>query len=104
MTFRMRVFFLSHLCNVLMEELPYILLYNVFQGSSRVVKEIGNATKDTDVIFKFKLKNPGYKLTVDSLPFQVSFKKVPMLSICLSILVLLLPKLYKLFGFTIFQF
>ena len=43
------------------------------------------------VIFKFKLKNPGYKLTVDSLPFQVSFKKVPMLSICLSILVLLLP-------------
>jgi hypothetical protein len=87
-----------------MEELPYILLYNVFQGSSRVVKEIGNATKDTDVIFKFKLKNPGYKLTVDSLPFQVSFKKVPMLSICLSILVLLLPKLSKLFGFTIFQF
>ena len=66
----------SHLCNMLMEELSYSLLYNVFQGSSRVVKEIGNATKDTDIIFKFKLKNPGKKLTVDSLPFQVSWKKV----------------------------
>ena len=44
------------------------------KGSSRVVKEIGNATKDTDVIFKFKLKNPGKKLTVDSLPFQAQIK------------------------------
>ena len=44
------------------------------KGSSRVVKEIGNATKDTDIIFKFKLKNPGKKLTVDSLPFQAQIK------------------------------
>ncbi|CAG2235404.1 Circularly permutated Ras protein 1,Circularly permutated Ras protein 2 [Mytilus edulis] len=44
------------------------------KGSSRVVKEVGNATKDTDIIFKFKLKNPGKKLDVESLPFQAQIK------------------------------
>jgi hypothetical protein len=57
----------SHLCNMLMEELSYSLLYNVFQGSSRVVKEIGNATKDTlvkmNILFLSSLK---HKLLTDN--------------------------------------
>lgn len=44
------------------------------KGSSRVVKEVGNATKETDVIFKFKLKNPGKKLSLSNLPFQAQIK------------------------------
>lgn len=41
------------------------------QGSSRVVKEIGSATKDTDMTFVYKLKNPGKKLDIEKIPFQV---------------------------------
>lgn len=41
------------------------------QGSSKIVKEIGSATKDTDMTFVYKLKNPGKKLDIEKIPFQV---------------------------------
>ena len=44
------------------------------KGSSRVVKEVGNATKETDIIFRFKLKNPEKKLKVSKLPFQAQIE------------------------------
>ncbi|XP_060080310.1 circularly permutated Ras protein 1-like [Ylistrum balloti] len=40
------------------------------RGSSRIVKEVGNATRDTDVTFFFKQKKDK-SLDVESLPFQV---------------------------------
>lgn len=41
------------------------------KGSSKIVKEIGSATKDTDMTFVYKLKNPGKKLDIEKIPFQV---------------------------------
>ncbi|XP_033730993.1 circularly permutated Ras protein 1-like, partial [Pecten maximus] len=41
------------------------------KGSSRIVKEVGNATRDTDVTFFFRRKNTDKDLQVDCLPFQV---------------------------------
>ncbi|XP_033731014.1 circularly permutated Ras protein 1-like, partial [Pecten maximus] len=41
------------------------------KGSSRIIKEVGNATRDTDVTFFFKRKNTDKDLEVDCLPFQV---------------------------------
>lgn len=35
------------------------------------MKEIGSATKDTDMTFVYKLKNPGKKLDIEKIPFQV---------------------------------
>ncbi|XP_033729364.1 circularly permutated Ras protein 1-like [Pecten maximus] len=41
------------------------------KGSSRITKEVGNATRDTDVTFFFRRKNTDKDLEVDCLPFQV---------------------------------
>lgn len=41
------------------------------KGTSHVVKEVGNATRDTEVTFFFRRKNRSKELDVDSLPFQV---------------------------------
>ncbi|XP_062584325.1 circularly permutated Ras protein 1-like isoform X2 [Saccostrea cucullata] len=41
------------------------------KGSSKIIKEVGSATKDTDMTFSFKLKNPGKKLDIEKIPFQV---------------------------------
>ncbi|XP_046381349.2 circularly permutated Ras protein 1-like [Haliotis rufescens] len=38
---------------------------------SRLVKEVGNALKDTDLTFKFKLKDPDTIPEIDEIPFQV---------------------------------
>lgn len=35
------------------------------------MKEIGSATKDTDMTFVYKLKNPGKKMDIEKIPFQV---------------------------------
>ncbi|XP_048733712.2 circularly permutated Ras protein 1-like isoform X2 [Ostrea edulis] len=41
------------------------------KASSRIIKEVGSATKDTDMTFSFKMKNPGKKLDIEKIPFQV---------------------------------
>ncbi|XP_033730319.1 circularly permutated Ras protein 1-like [Pecten maximus] len=41
------------------------------KGSSRIIKEVGNATRDTDITFFFRRKNTDSDLEVDCLPFQV---------------------------------
>lgn len=41
------------------------------KGTSHVVKEVGNATRDTEVTFFFRRKNRSKELDIDSLPFQV---------------------------------
>ncbi|OWF45608.1 circularly permutated Ras protein 1-like [Mizuhopecten yessoensis] len=41
------------------------------KGSSQIVKEVGNATRDTDVTFFFKRRNNNKDLDVERLPFQV---------------------------------
>ncbi|XP_071081331.1 circularly permutated Ras protein 1-like [Haliotis cracherodii] len=38
---------------------------------SRLVKEVGNALKDTDLTFNFKLKDPDTIPEIDEIPFQV---------------------------------
>ncbi|KAL4238999.1 hypothetical protein ACF0H5_003703 [Mactra antiquata] len=40
-------------------------------GSNRLVKEVGNAAKETDLTFKFKAKDKTKKLVAKSIPFQV---------------------------------
>ena len=46
-------------------------LFIFLQGNSKIIKEVGSATKDTDMTFSFKLKNPGKKLDINKIPFQV---------------------------------
>lgn len=46
-------------------------MFIFLQGNSKIIKEVGSATKDTDMTFSFKLKNPGKKLDINKIPFQV---------------------------------
>ena len=48
-----------------------ICVVQFFQMSNRLVKEVGNAAKETDLTFKYKAKDPKKKIEKDSLPFQV---------------------------------
>ena len=45
----------------------------IFQSSNRLVKEVGNAAKETDLTFKYKAKDPKKKIEKSSLPFQVGY-------------------------------
>ena len=51
---------------------PHLFLYFIFQSSNRLVKEVGNAAKETDLTFKYKAKDPKKKIEKSSLPFQVN--------------------------------
>ncbi|KAH3859158.1 circularly permutated Ras protein 1-like [Dreissena polymorpha] len=41
------------------------------QASNRLVKEVGNAAKETDLTFRYKSKDPKKKISKKTIPFQV---------------------------------
>ena len=43
----------------------------LIQETNRLVKEVGNAAKETDLTFKYKAKDPKKRITKSSVPFQV---------------------------------
>lgn len=53
--------------------LSYSLVQYVFcsKASNRLVKEVGNAAKETDLTFAYKPKDPKKKTDQKSIPFQV---------------------------------